>query len=105
MVDIMNNAIKIVAGDTARIRLELNNYNLDNGDSVKFTAYDVQTSQTVITVTITEFDYGDALISLSSADTDIAAGTYLYDIQVTLANGDIDTVIIGPLTIIRGGTQ
>ena len=44
---------------------------------------------------VDEFMDGKAKIQLTSEMTKIAAGNYYYDLQVSLANGIVDTVI-GP---------
>ena len=88
------NKITIVKGDTAIITLSLDDYNLSLGDQVKFTVKkSANAKEPVITKVVTEFVEGKAIIELLEEDTTINAGDYLYEIEVRLANGTVDTVI------------
>lgn len=104
MLEINGTNIRFVAGDTARIKFYLTNYDLATGDKVIFTARKKLGEAVSITALVTTFTNGKATIELTSILTDVDAGTYVYDIQVELANGDIDTVIIGQLTVVSGVT-
>jgi hypothetical protein len=54
---------------------------------------------------VSEFVDNKAIIRLSAADTDLAPGTYYYDIQVNTADGRVDTVL-GPAKFkIAGGVK
>jgi hypothetical protein len=96
MFEISGTTIRVTKGDTAIITFSCSNYTLASGDTVYFsvkkyisdTAYKLQKI-------ITSFTDGVAQIELSGDDTDLTAGNYKYDIQCTLADGRIDTVI-GP---------
>ena len=93
----VNNKVRMVRGDTACIEFAVDNYQLQPGDQVKFTvrpnmSRDVE--PTILKV-ITEFtENGTALIVLGEEDTmNLDASSYLYEIEVRLSDGTIDTVI------------
>lgn len=104
IIDKDTNAMTIIKKDTASFTLSLDNYELGNGDTVKFTVATELESQTpVIAKVITAFEEGAAKIELSSIDTDIDEGTYFYDVQVNTSDGVVDTVI-GPAKFkVKGG--
>ena len=79
---------------------------MTDGDIVYFTvAEDVGSQQKVIQKLVAEFNNGVAQFSISKTDSDIEPGTYVYDIQVNRADGQVDTVI-GPakFKVIEGVT-
>lgn len=95
-IDKDTNKITIVTKDTGDLLLSLDNYILDTGDTVVFTVNtEVELENPLIQKTYTEFEGGKCLIRLTTEDTDLAPGNYLYDIQVNTADGRVDTVI-GP---------
>ena len=79
--------MSMIAKDTGDFVLALDNYLLDEGDTVKFT---VNTETQLET-------------HISETDSNLEPGTYWYDIQLNLADGRVDTVV-GPAKFkIRGG--
>lgn len=96
--------ITMIAKDTGSLILDLENYNLDEGDTVYFTVNtELEKEEALIQKRITEFENNVAVISLSKIDTDIPVGKYYYDIQVNTADGRVDTVV-GPYSFkIKGG--
>lgn len=104
-IDNDTNKISIIKKDTAALSVALDNYFLTDGDKVTFTvANAVEQEEPLLQIVVTEFtDEGGAVISLSSQDTDLEIGEYLYDIQVDTQDGRVDT-IVGPAKIkIMGG--
>lgn len=97
VIDKDTHNIKIIAKDTGDFAFELDNYFLADGDEVVFTvAEELENEQFVLQKKITEFNPdGTATIRLTSEDTNLPIGTYLYDIQINAADGRVDTVI-GP---------
>lgn len=104
VIDKDTNAITIIKKDTASFILALDNYNLEEGDSVKFTvASSLESQSPSISKTVTTFIDGTATIELDTTDTNIAEGKYYYDIQVDTHEGVRDTVI-GPASFtVKGG--
>lgn len=92
---IRRNRIQLVRGDTFRAKLTLkdkagNVYIPSADDEVLFTVKrNASTQQVLVQVEV----FG-GIVYLRPSDTEsLPYGTYVYDVQVTLANGDKDTVI------------
>ena len=95
--------IKVIRGDTGIFDLNLDNYTLKEGDKVYFTVKSDYDSEAVIFKEVTEFPEGKAKFILTSEDTDLEPGTYLYDVQCNLADGRVDTVITPNKFQVLGG--
>ena len=66
-----------------------------DGDTVYFTLRQDAESEIVLQKAITEFFDGKAVIPLLPEDTEpLDFGNYLYDIQVTRADGAVTTLIV-----------
>ena len=92
----VNNKIRMVRGDTACIEFALDNHTLVEGDKVKFTVKQsyAQEEPSIIKEITTFTENGTALIVLKEEDTKgLEAGDYLYELEVRLADGTIDTII------------
>lgn len=100
------NMISMIAKDTGDFVVSLDNYLLADGDSVYFTVNtDVEKENPLISKEVKEFVDNKAVIRLTTQDTNLAVGTYLYDIQVNTADGRVDTVL-GPAKFkIMGGVK
>jgi hypothetical protein len=95
VLEINGNEIYVTRGDTAVIKLELDNYEFVNGDVVYFSVKkNKKDKEYVIQKTVTEFKGNSASVKLYAEDTDIEEGNYWYDIQCSLLDGRIDTVVI-----------
>ena len=91
-----NNNITLTRGDSASISVALKNpdgtdYNLQSGDELLFTVkYNCITEDIIIQKDIST----DTIINLIPSDTkDLLYGEYFYDVQLTRANGSVNTVI------------
>ena len=94
--------ISMLRGDTAAITVSVTDpagasVPLEAGDIVYLTLKkSVDTEAKVLQKVVTDFIDGTALIELAPGDTnDIKPGIYMYDIQLTRANGKVYT-IVGP---------
>jgi hypothetical protein len=99
-------AITMVAKDTGDFVISIDNYLLAEGDTVFFTVNTaVELENPLISKEITEFVDNKAVIHLTSKDTNLTPGNYVYDIQVNSADGRVDTVL-GPAKFkITGGVK
>ena len=90
--------IEIFKGDTKSITIILKSNGVAvpfvTGDTITLTAKK-NTSQITkdIEKIVTTFTNGQAIINLTTTDTDINTGTYLYDIQYDKENGERHTII------------
>lgn len=102
------NKITIIEGDSGRFDLKVDEYELTEGDTVYFSVSSVKTSDKgrsayLFQKRITEFEDGVCSISIEPEDTKGKVGNYYYDIQITLANGYVDTVIGPTIFSVKGG--
>ena len=88
------NQIEVIAGDTGILNLNIDNYTFVDGDIVYFTVKkDINDTNYKFQKVVKEFEDNVAVIKLSSKDTNLEAGEYLYDIQLSLKDGRVDTVV------------
>ena len=86
--------IKIVKCDTAIFDITMNNYEFVEGDKLYFSVKkNAIGTDAVIQKIVSTFDGNKAKIVLSTQDTNINEGVYLYDVQCSLFNGVVDTII------------
>ena len=86
--------IKIVKGDTGIFNIAMSTYEFVEGDKLYFTVKkNVGDSKSVLKKVVSDFKGRKAKIFLSKEDTDLEVGTYVYDVQCSLVNGVVDTVI------------
>ena len=92
-------AIKVTVKDTLG-----NVVPLVTGDTIYFTVRDHMMSTTkIIEKIITEFDDGQALITIDPQDTnDLRFAPYVYDIQLTRENGMVKTIVTPSQFLITG---
>lgn len=110
MVEIKKNKITMTRGDTLRLKIGMtvdgDEYTPQEGDVIRFAAKqdklnnnrtDYYDGEPLIFVTIPN----DTLVlELQPEDTkELWFGTYAYDIQITFADGTVDTFIIGKLVL------
>ena len=76
------------------MNLNIDNYTFVDGDIVYFTVKkDISDTNYKFQKVVKEFEDNVAIIKLSSKDTSLEAGEYLYDIQLSLKDGRVDTVV------------
>ena len=100
------NTITMIAKDTGDFVISIDNYLLAEGDVVYFTVNkELEQEPALISIAVSEFVDNKAVFHLSATDTDLAPGSYYYDVQVNTADGRIDTVL-GPAKFkIAGGVK
>lgn len=100
-------ALTMIRGDSEALTVKVTDVQgapvpLASGDIVYFTVKtDTYTEATLIQKVITEFDGGIAHIDIRPEDTKVLSyGGYVYDVQVTFADGTVKTVIpSSPFTV------
>lgn len=94
MFAIDGTTITVIQGDTGEFELVLDNYTFVEGDIVYMTVKKKMKDEAVVfQKVITDFSENTAKIRLEYEDTNLEQGRYYYDIQCSLADGRIDTVI------------
>ena len=92
-----NGTINLTRGDTFYLKLRLTDLDgepvqLTEGCRVRFALKEDYDSDVILVEK--EIPINTMILRLTPSDTKILNfGTYVYDIQVTLENGDVDTVI------------
>ena len=90
-----SNHMRIVQGDTAIFNLNISDYNFVEGDVVYFTVKkSIKDKEYALQKVVTEFNENTAKFKLNKEDTNIKAGNYIYDIQVSLQDGRVDTIVL-----------
>lgn len=92
--------LSMVRGDTENIFIAFTNETgtpipFVTGDTIYFTVKkSVDTTEKVMQKIITEFQDGKAVVGISHNDTkDLDYGCYYYDIQYTMLDGTVKTII------------
>lgn len=93
MFDISNDKITITRGDTGKFTVKVYNtlreeFELEYGDEVLFT---VKTSTKVVPHLIQKV--GPEIVINPEDTKNLEYKTYVYDIQLTLSNGEVHTII------------
>lgn len=103
MLQIKNNDIYITRGDTLTLTVGITKdgepYDMQNGDSVRFALSKGYVGQKGYQLILTKPVPADTLtFTLSSAETQsLDSDRYNYDVQMTYANGEVDTFISAKL--------
>lgn len=97
MISVKNNRITMTRGDTCRIKITLNDDNGDEytpqeGDVIRFAAKKEYTdSEPVIFV---EVPTDTMVLEIKPNDTKhLPFGNYVYDLQITFADGTVNTFV------------
>lgn len=97
MKKVSNNKITLTRGDTCRIKLSLkdssgNDFVPDDGDVIRFAAKRYYTDPEPVIYIIVPND--TLILEIKPEDTkNLDFGTYVYDMQITFADGTIDTFV------------
>ena len=103
MISVNGTTITMTRGDTVRIQIGIkdgnNDYTPQEGDVIQFTAKRyLNATSAAISKTIPN---NTLILAFEPSDTNkLPYGSYLYDIQLTYANGDVDTFISGSLVLL-----
>ena len=93
MFNIEGTTIYLTRGDSAEFNINIigadgNSYELQEGDLVELTVKeDVYSSEVLI------HKIGTNVVIEPSDTSEMGYGTYVYDVQVTLSDGTVDTII------------
>src|SRR5574344_2606514 len=108
MIKCNNNTIQIIRGDSGGLVFDFVNpdnskYTLQNTDKAVFSVKsDYDDTVYVIQKTLSQ----DGKITFLPSDTtNLSVGSYVYDVQLTKADGQVDTVLLGKLKIIADVTR
>lgn len=89
--------ISLTRGDTLYARVKVQNVDDDDvelsvGDSVRFALKeDYDSPEALLTIDI---PYDTMILRIAPEDTkDLPFGDYVYDVEITFENGDVDTII------------
>lgn len=96
MYAVKGTSIRLVVGDTFAAQIALtkngNEYELQEGDQIRFAMKKSYKCSTCLIMK--QIDINTMILKLDPEETEgLQVGSYVYDIQVTFANGDVDTVI------------
>lgn len=107
-MNVTGTEISMIRGNSESITLALE----ENGTSIPFESDDtvyftikkrLEDTENALQKVITVFDEGSAVIEITPEDTkSLELGEYIYDIQLTRADGKITTIIPPSLFLIEG---
>lgn len=94
--------ITLIRGDTLKMQVNIlidkQPYTPATGDVVRFAMKQSMSSSKVLIHK--EIPIDTLILHLEPSDTKrLAFGDYVYDIEITFANGDVDTFITGKMTL------
>ena len=109
MIQVSNNTITMVRGDTARISVSITDaegaeYIPVEGDTLRFAVKKKYTDETVVIEK--QIDINALILQIDPADTKNlqmgeTKGQYVYDVEITQADGTVDTFIRGKLILLE----
>lgn len=97
MISVKNNRITMTRGDTCRIKITLNDDNGDEyipqeGDVIRFAAKKEYTDS--VPVVSIEVPIDTMVLEIKPTDTKhLPFGNYVYDLQITFADGTVNTFV------------
>lgn len=98
------NKMRVVQGDTAVFNITLSNHAFVPGDLVYFTLKSkIEDTEITLQKIVDNFEDSKARFVLSKEDTGLPVGNYIYDIQLSLSDGRVDTVVLPSKFEVIGG--
>lgn len=102
-IDNRTKKITLVRGDTLKVQIEIivddEIYTPNANDIIRFAMKQSYSSSTVLLEKIIPND--TLVLKLNSSDTKrLTFDKYVYDIEITFANGDVDTFIRGEIELL-----
>ena len=98
------NHMRVVQGDTGIFNINVEGHEFVEGDLVYFTVKkDIKDKEYVLQKIVSEFTDNTAIFNLSKEDTNLEVGSYIYDIQTSLINGIVDTIVLPAKFEVIGG--
>lgn len=97
MVSIKNNRITMTRGDTCRMKINLSDadggtYTPQEGDEIRFAAKKTYADEEPVIFKTVPLD--TMTLELAPEDTkSLDFGTYVYDMQITMADGTVNTFV------------
>ena len=92
--------LKMTKGDDGYITIQIPGYKIQAGDTVKLSVSKAMVGgapvggASLVATGSNDLSKGTSTIKIPHSDSSrLSAGRYYYDVQVTMANGDIHTVI------------
>ena len=103
MYQVSGTSISMIKGDTFIAEVSLTKdgeaYELEQGDSIRFAMKRTYKDRSCLI--LKQIDIDSMVLRLEPEETEhLSVGAYVYDIEVTFANGIIDTVISGTLSLL-----
>lgn len=103
--------IEMIDGDTGLLKINFGNYELKSGDRLYLSVNNVQASRSNMLksgylfqkIVEIEDEGSSTTIVIDPEDTKGLVGEYIYDIQLSCANGYIDTIVPPSKIVIRRG--
>lgn len=90
MKKISGTTIFLTRGDTLKLTVELTNYELQQGDVIRFALKKDYSDTTPLILK----NLVDGVLTLEPSDTkSLDFGNYVYDIEITTVDGEVDTFI------------
>lgn len=104
MYEVIDNQIRLVRGDSFYATVEVFDqgepYTPSQGDVIRFAVKLMYADKEALITKVIPND--TLLLKLEPADTkELPVLTYVYDVEITKENGDVDTFIRGNLTLLN----
>lgn len=105
--------IEMIDGDTGKLKINFDNYQLQTGDKLYLSVSSAQASRSRMVQAASVYIFQEvlriespstsAVITITPEDTKGKDGEYIYDVQLTTSEGYVDTIIPPSKFIIKRG--